>query len=207
MSRRSALSLTVLAMFFCAGFASHGERSDHEAVPGPAFKQAQRLEVRIPVEDFSLTDQNGRPFRFQTLKGKVVLVAFAYTTCPDVCPLMTAAMRSVQQDLSEGERGSVYLLTITTDPEVDAPQVLASYAKRYRVDFSNWGFLTGEAEALSPVWKNFGVKVRRIARGLIDHTALTAVIDPKGVMRFAYHGTSPDPKVVLKDIRTLLNRP
>lgn len=207
MSRPKNTSAAILALISLVVFGTHDHGFGHEPTLHPLAREAQRREVRIPVEDFSLTDQNGRPFRFQTLKGKVVLVAFAYTTCPDVCPLMTAAMRSVQQYLNEGERSSVYLLTITTDPEVDAPQVLASYAKRYRVDFSNWGFLTGEAEALSPVWKNFGVKVRRIARGLIDHTALTAVIDPKGVMRVAYHGTSPDPKVVLKDIRTLLNRP
>lgn len=207
MSHPTNTSTAILTLIFLVVFGVHDHGFGHEPILHPLARQAQRREVRIPIEDFSLTDQNSRPFRFRSLEGKVILLAFAYTTCPDVCPLMTAAMRSVQQNLSAEERGSVYLLTITTDPEIDAPEVLASYAKRYRVDFSNWGFLTGEADALGRVWKNFGVKVQRIARGLIDHTALTAVIDPKGVMRFAYHGTSPDPKVVLKDIRTLLPSP
>ena len=51
----------------------------------------QRREVNVPIEDFVLIDQNGRAFDFQTLRGKVVVVTFGYTTCPDICPLTTAA--------------------------------------------------------------------------------------------------------------------
>jgi len=167
-------------------------------------KAAQRREVRIPIRDFSLTDQNGREFKFQSVKNKAILVAFAYTTCPDVCPLVTAAMRQVQQELSAPERAAVYLITVTTDPEVDEPKVLASYAKRYGIDPSNWSLLTGKEHSLGEVWKNFGVKVHRKARGLIDHTPLTAVVDSARTMRIAYLGTAPDPKLVLKDIRAVL---
>jgi protein SCO1 len=134
------------------------------------------------------------------------LIAFAYTTCPDVCPLITAAMRRVQADLSATEQQAVYLLTVTTDPEVDEPKILAAYAQRYGADVSSWVFLTGDVASLDKVWRSFGVKVQRKARGLIDHTPLTAVIDQRGVMRFAYYGTSPDPKTVLRDVRSLLAR-
>lgn len=175
------------------------------AASSPVVAQrAQRREVQMPVRDFSLTDQRGRRFRFQTVRGRVILLAFGYTTCPDVCPLITAAMREVQANLIPAERNTVFLLTVTTDPEVDEPEVLASYSKRYGADLSNWAFLTGNEQSLAQVWKNFGVRVHRKARGLIDHTALTAVIDQRGAMRFAYYGASPDPKVVLQDIRSLL---
>lgn len=167
-------------------------------------QKLQRREVNIPIQSFSLTDQGNQNFKFESFKGKVLLVDFAYTTCPDVCPLMTAAMRSVQDELTPAERKLVHLVMVTTDPEVDSPAVLASYAKRYRVDLSNWSFLTGDETSLAKVWKNFGVGVKRIARGLVDHTPLTALVDQKGVMRFAYYGTAPDPKMVLKDIRTLV---
>jgi len=70
----------------------------------------------------------------------------------------------------------VFLLSVTTDPEVDRPKVLKSYAERYQAEFSNWSFLTGDVRALTAVWKNFGVKVERKARGLVNHTSLTAVI-------------------------------
>jgi protein SCO1/2 len=167
---------------------------------------AQRSAVRIPIGDFALVDQNGRPFQLRSIKGKVIVVDFAYTTCPDVCPLMTAALRTVQTSLGASEHDTVYLLTVTTDPEVDTPPVLAAYAKRYRADVSNWAFLTGDPSSLAQVWKSFGVKVIRRARGLVDHTPLTAVMDQSGNVRFAYHGAAPDPKAMLQDIRSLLRQ-
>jgi len=169
-------------------------------------QKLERREVHIPIQDFSLTDQSNQIFKFQSFKGKLLLVDFAYTTCPDVCPLMTVAMRSVQDELKAAERNLVHLIMVTTDPEVDSPAVLASFAKRYRVDLSNWSFLTGAESSLAKVWKNFGVGVKRKARGLVDHTPLTAIIDQKGVMRFAYYGTAPDPKMVLRDMRTLVSQ-
>lgn len=193
----------LLASVFIAG----GERSALAHDPGASLaeKVTPRRQVRLPIGKFSLTDQTGKPFAFDTLRGKLVLVGFIYTTCPDVCPLMTASMRLVQDRLKPGESKSVHLLSITTDPEVDTPEVLASYARRYKVDFSNWSFLTGDEPALSRVWKLFGVKVQRKARGLVAHTPLTALVDGAGAMRFAYYDTSPDQKIVLRDIRRLLD--
>jgi protein SCO1/2 len=193
--------LAALATFhFFAGAAAIAGQSHAEM-------GVQRRQVRLPIRNFSLIDQSSRPFAFNALKGKVVLVNFAYTTCPDVCPLLTAAMRRVQESLSASERGSVHFMTVTTDPEIDEPKVLASYAQRYGADLSNWSFVTGPETSLRPIWKNFGVGVRRVARGLIDHTPLTAVIDKNGTMRVAYHGAAPDPAVMLQDIRSLLAQP
>ena len=181
-----------------AGAAPHGSHNG----PNPA----QRSEVRIPIRNFVLNDQNGRRFDLASLKGRIVLVDFAYTTCPDVCPLMTAALRTVQTNLSSTERNWVYLLTVTTDPEVDSPKVLAAYAKRYQADLANWAFLTGDQSSLSEAWRSFGVKVVRRARGLVDHTPLTALIDQEQNMRFGYHGAAPDPKILLRDMRSLLGK-
>ena len=176
----------------------------HDQSVAQKAKGAERREVRIPIEDFTLMDQTARAFKFQSLRGKVAIIAFAYTTCPDVCPLITAAMRQTQEGLTKDERASAYFVTITTDPEIDTPKVMAAYAKRYGVDPANWAFLTGDEAALKKVWKNFGVGVQRKARGLIDHTTLTAVVDRSGTMRIAYIGASPDPKAILQDVRKLL---
>jgi protein SCO1/2 len=184
--------------------AASGRSWSHDPTAAEKAKGAERREVRIPVEDFTLTDQTSRAFKFQSLRGKVAIVAFAYTTCPDVCPLITAAMRQTQEGLTKDERASTYFVTITTDPEIDTPRVMAGYAKRYGVDTTNWAFLTGDEAALKKIWKNFGVGVQRKARGLIDHTTLTALVDRSGTMRIAYVGTSPDPKAILTDLRKLL---
>ena len=114
----------------------------------PREVRAQRRSARVPINDFALTDQNGAPFEFKNLAGKVVVVEFAYTTCPDVCPLITASLRQVQSGLTQEERKSVQLLTITTDPEIDSPQVLTAYAKRYGAEFDNWSVLTREGTTL-----------------------------------------------------------
>ena len=169
-------------------------------------KNVERRAVVVPINEFTLVDQNSRELQFSKLTGRVVVVAFAYTTCPDVCPLITAALRQVQNGLTPDEHKKVFLLTITTDPEIDSPKVLAGYGKRYGADFANWSFLTGDQAELQKVWKNFGVGVKRKGRGLVDHTPLTAVVDRQGKMRVAYVGPSPDAKVVLRDVRGLLAR-
>lgn len=183
---------------------SQGRAFGYDPTPPAGAKTALRREVRIPIKDFSLTDQTGRSFEFKALRGKNILFSFIYTTCPDICPLTTASMRWVQKNLSQAERGGFFFLSVTTDPEVDRPQVLRSYAERYEVDFSNWSFLTGDLQMLAPVWKAFGVKVQRKGRGLVSHTSLTALVDTKGVMRFGYYDKSPDHKRILQDIRALL---
>ena len=168
------------------------------------IKSVERREVQVTIEDFTLVDQNAHEATFRQLAGRVVVVAFAYTTCPDVCPLITAALRRVQVGLTPAERKKVFLLTITTDPEIDSPTVLANYGKRYSADFTNWSFLTGDQAALKKVWQNFGVGVNRKGRGLVDHTPLTALVDRQGKMRVGYVGPSPDAKLVLRDVRRLL---
>jgi len=176
----------------------------HHPGSGSKAHELERREVNMPIPDFSLTDQKGEPFEFKTLRGKIVLLTFVYTTCPDVCPLVTVSMRSVQKDLSPKERESVYLLSVTTDPEIDKPEILKSYGERHQVDFTNWSLLTGDIQQLVLLWKAFGIRVLRKARGLVSHTSLTALMDGKGIMRYVYHGTAPDPKIILEDLRTLL---
>lgn len=175
------------------------------SAPHSALKAVERRAVKLAIGDFTLTDQSGKNFQFKNLRGKVVVVAFAYTTCPDVCPLITAALRQVQTNLSNGERQNSHLLTVTTDPEIDSPKVLAGYAKRYGAELSGWSFLTGDESTLKSVWKNFGVGVKRKARGLVNHTPLTAIVDRHGVLRFVYIGPSPEVKLVLRDVRSLMS--
>ena len=174
------------------------------SAPHSTLKPVERRQVNLPIADFTLTDQGGKSFQFKNLRGKVVVVAFAYTTCPDVCPLITAALRQVQSKLSVDERKDSHLLTVTTDPEIDSPKVLTSYAKRYGAELDTWSFLTGNETALKSVWQNFGVGVKRKGRGLVDHTPLTAIVDRHGVLRVAFIGASPNVSVVLNDIRSLL---
>lgn len=176
--------------------------------PGPPKKlEVGRKVVQIGTPDFTLTNQEGRPFHMRSLRGKVVLVSFIYTTCPDVCPLLTARFSSIQRSLREKNHTGVYLVSITTDPEVDIPKVLKAYAERFEADFRSWVFLTGDEKELSKVWEAFGVKVKKRAKGLVQHTGFTTLIDRQGARRVDYLSDSWTEKEVLKDIVRLVKEP
>ncbi len=169
------------------------------------YKTSSREGVRELTIDslapvFTLTDQQERPFNLAELRGKVVLMTFIYTSCVDACPLLTAGFAALQRKLNEkGQRG-VFFLSITTDPEIDTPKILKSYAKRYRADLSSWFFLSGKPEDLKRVWRDYGVRVQRRAKGLINHTFLTLLIDQAGVLRRRYFGSLIDVETILNDI-------
>lgn len=118
--------------------------------------------------------------------------------------MFTANLAQLQRALKNGPAGDLFFVSITTDPEVDSPKVLKSYAQRYSADFQNWAFLTGTEAQMKPVWKGFGVRVVRRGRGLIQHTSLTTVIDREGIRRFNYFGEKWQLKDLQNDIAGLL---
>jgi protein SCO1/2 len=178
----------------------------HAHVPGASRlvqPTGEMLNTKAP--DFILLNQEGHRFDSTKLRGKVVVVNFIFTTCTDVCPLFTAHFAQLQRALKNGA-GDLYFVSITTDPEVDSPKVLKSYAQRYGADFQNWAFLTGTDAQMKPVWKGFGVRVVSKGRGLVQHTSLTTVIDREGVRRFNYFGEKWQLKDLQKDIAGLLEK-
>jgi len=176
----------------------------HEPTAGKVAPNTAALNVKAP--DFVLTDQNGARFDSTKLHGKVVVIDFIYTTCTDVCPLFTANFAQLQRELNKEHAGDVFLISITTDPEIDSPRVLKAYAQRYGAAFNNWAFLTGTEEQLKPVWKSLDIRVIRKGRGLIQHTSLTTVLDRQGIRRFNHFGEKWQTKDVLSDISSLLEK-
>lgn len=163
--------------------------------------------VRQPVEgrapEFQLVDQSSRPLALRDLQGKVVLLTFIYSSCSDICPLLTQAMAVLQRRLAPEERRRVFFLSVTVEPEMDIPAVLRAYAGRHGADLSAWAFLTGSAEAVRAVWQSFGLTVHRRAKGVVDHPGWTLLIDREGMVRYRYLGVMLEPETVLEDIRKL----
>ena len=176
--------------------------SAHVPIP-PKKTEIGRRESNSPAKDFTLVDQSGAPFHFKPASGKYVLVTFVYTSCPDVCPLLTAKFAAIQRALDEEKRGDYMLLTISTDPERDTPAKMNAYAQLFKANLRHWRFLTGSHKDLAPVWKDFGVLVRELGNGQIQHTNLTTLIDPRGVRRVDYYGDKWQEKEVLRDLRAL----
>jgi protein SCO1 len=98
------------------------------------------------VPPFSLTERDGRGITLSDLRGKVWIVNFIYTNCPDTCPIQSAQMRQIQ----DGFKNEKYLrlVSITVDPTRDTPEVLSEYAKRFSADPTRWFFLTGNKKAI-----------------------------------------------------------
>jgi len=174
----------------------------HIPIP-PKKGEIGRRESSAPAPSFVLVDQSGKAFQFNPATGKLLLVTFVYTACPDVCPLFTAKLASIQRTLEEEKRDDYLLLTITTDPARDTPAKMKAYAQAFHADFQRWHFLSGNREALAQVWKDFGVTVKDLGNGQIQHTNLTTLIDPQGIRRVDYYGDKWQEKEILKDLARL----
>ena len=100
------------------------------------------------VPPFALTTQNGSTFSSDSLKGKVWVADFFFTTCNGPCPRMSSQMRRLQERLRQNREtlNSVRLLSITIDPKNDTPPVLLEYSGHFRSDPRIWSFLTGPEE-------------------------------------------------------------
>lgn len=157
------------------------------------------------ARDFALTDHTGKPRTLADFKGKVVVLFFGYTQCPDVCPTTMAEMANVMQQLGP-QAGQVQVLFVTLDPERDTPALLAQYVPAFDKRFLG---LYGDAAATARVAKEFKVFYSKVAGSTpdsytIDHTAGTYVFDRSGKLRlFIRHGQPAD--TIVHDIRQLLS--
>ena len=86
--------------------------------------------------------------------GKVVVVAFLFTRCPDICPVVSANLAFIAEELGEQHGSEVQILTVTVDPWTDNSTILENYATSRSLE---WPHLTGSVEELEPVWMNFDV--------------------------------------------------
>lgn len=168
------------------------------------IEPSRRIAVNQKAPRLTLVDQDGKPFISEDrLHGKIVAMNFIYTTCSDVCPLFTVEFARLQRALKGQPRQDFFLVSITTDPEIDTPKVLKAYAQRFEADFQNWAFLTGNELQMKQVWKAFGVQVIRRGRGLVQHTNLTTLIDARGSRRINFLGPQWQFGDLLKDMRAL----
>jgi protein SCO1/2 len=166
-------------------------------------KASARLSRIGPAPDFALTRQDGARVGLADLRGKVVVVTFVYANCADTCPLLTAKLVGIQQQLgADGAR--VRFVAITVDPENDTPEALRRYAEGHGAEAPGWMFLTGTEGEIGDVARRYGIYVKKWQTGDVDHTFLTSVIDGEGVLRVQYQGVRFDPGEFLRDLRSLL---
>lgn len=152
----------------------------------------------------SLTDHHGKPASLKDFKGKVVVLFFGYTHCPDVCPTTMSDMAQAMKQLGK-DADNVQVLFVTLDPARDTPDVLAKYVPYFDPRFL--GLYGTEAE-IAETAHNFKISASKQppdARGnySIDHSAGTYVYDKQGKIRL-YFNYGASPATMAHDLRLLM---
>lgn len=154
--------------------------------------------------DFSLRGSDGTELKLSHYRGKVVILAFGFTSCPDVCPTTLATLAETRKKLGE-QAHELQVLYITVDPETDNPERLRKYLGSFDPTFVGG---TGTAEELADVRQNYGIAATRKTLGTsytFSHSSFTYLIDRNGRLRalMPYEQSSDD---YAHDVKILLNR-
>jgi protein SCO1/2 len=192
---RGSLLLTMfagVAMLVANGIASASEFHTSD-VTGQGYGDVMPL----------LVDQDGRVYSRDDFKGRVTVLLFGFTHCPDLCPTALSNLSAVLDQLGE-DRDRVRIAFITVDPERDTPEVLRDYMSAFGPNFVA---LTGEAVAIRKAAKTFKVFFQKIPLPggdyTMDHSAVIYVIDPQARVRLMFTANR-QPEDIAHDILELL---
>lgn len=144
-----AVHWTFLCVVACLLLLALAGCSRSEAFQGTVFTTPR------PAAIFQLQDQFGRPFSLSDHRGRVVLLTFLYTSCPDVCPIVTSQLREVHQMLGQ-DAGRVSFVAVSVDPERDTVEAARAYSEKWDM-LDKWTYAVGSREELSPVWAAYYV--------------------------------------------------
>ncbi|HYM90698.1 MAG TPA: SCO family protein [bacterium] len=163
--------------------------------------------------DFRLADQDGHPVSLSGLRGKVVVLTFLYTHCPDACPLIADALHRAYGQLGSTSARTAFL-AVSVDPNGDTPQAIHQFLDEHHVQ-GELMYLHGTLAQLRPVWAHYyvgsdankvnpaAVATAAPAPGQINHTAIVYVIDPRGRLRAFLAGDTLDPQTLVTDVKAL----
>jgi protein SCO1/2 len=156
------------------------------------------------VPEFSLIERTGKKISLKELRGGIWIADFIYTSCTDTCPLQTAEMAKLQNELLN-EPG-LKLVSFSVDPEKDTPPVLTRYANQFNADRERWLFLTGEKKQVTELVQNgFHLSATSASNepDLILHSPRLVLVDRQGEIRGYYDSRD---QAALRRLRTDLRR-
>lgn len=225
---RYAIPIIFIIGLFAAGFLggnllNAGFQSPSQSVSADTSRPASGAVVDPPhrLQNFTLTASTGDPISLSDLRGRVVLLLFGYTHCPDICPTTLADYRRVKQTLGEAAN-EVEFVFISVDAARDTPEVLAEYLGQFDADFIG---MTGTEATLRRIGAEYGLLFQQetiSARHeheaghehqheaaldqenyFVQHTSPSFLVDRDGYLRMVYFYGTP-PEVITEDIRQIL---
>ncbi len=156
-------------------------------------------------KDFRLQDDKGSLRTLADFRGKVVLIFFGFTQCPDVCPTALAVAVEALQMLG-ADASKVQVLFVSLDPERDTPDILQAYAGSFHPSFIG---LRADVAQTQQTAEHFKVFFRKVSQGgsyTLEHTAMTYIFDTSGQLRLAFRA-GQSALSLAEDIKQLLAEP
>ena len=201
------------------------------ACSSPEAIRGTELTSREIATSFTLTNQFAQPVSLADYRGKVVLLTFLYTGCPDICPVTTANIRDAY-DLLGDNTEDLAIVAVSVDPERDTPEEAHAFSDRWEMT-DRWDFLTGLRDDLEPIWKAYYIDPSvdshsdgdatsvatlqaRPAGGaaalrqdineryLVTHSSPVYLIDREGIVR-VLHTLPFEPEALAQDVRVLMD--
>ncbi len=172
----------------------------------PVVYQGSLIDPPFSANDFTLRDQYENEYTLSKQTGKVVLIFFGYTSCPDVCPTTLADFKRIAELLGE-KTSDVEFVMITADPDRDTPEKMGAYVNAFRPEFIG---LSGTQAELDKVYSDYGVFVEKeesdsALNYLVSHTSRVYVVDQDGNLRLTFpYGLGA--RAMADDIANLLER-
>ncbi len=173
--------------------------------PKPEFKNIDITGSTAFGKDFSLLDPDGKVRTLADFKGKVVVMFFGYTQCPDICPTTLTEMQQVMTILGP-QSDKVQVLFVTVDPERDTAAILKQYVPAFDPRFL--GLRPTDDAALEKIGKDFKIYYKKVPGNspgsyTMDHTAGSYAFDPDGRLRL-YIKHAQGPETLAHDLKELL---
>jgi len=156
------------------------------------------------ISDFELINQNGQKITQEFYSNKIYVADFFFTTCQDICPIMTKNMYKLQEELKDDN--DILFLSHTVIPEVDTVQQLKEYSIKNKIDDSKWNLVTGDKKQIYDLARKSYLAVEDTEYGEFDmiHTENFMLIDKKRQIRGFYDGTNDlEIEKLLEDIEIL----
>ncbi len=194
MSVRAALAAAALAAL-CAGCGASSQAARQSRFEGKA------IPAGTSAQDFALRDQNGRLIKLSEQRGRLVLLAFLYTHCTDICPLIANALDTAVRSLGP-DAASVRILAVSVDPAGDTPTLVRRYVREHRLG-PEFHWLLGTQAQLAPVWQDYNVLVEGRPADKVVHSGPVFLIDRSGRPRLFY-APLPRESAYEHDLRALL---
>lgn len=205
MNRLRVLPVLILAVVALAGCGATGTEDAvvSQSTQSP-FRGGQVLPLQ-PAPEIGLKTVDGDVVKMADLRGKVVLVTFVYSHCPDICILIVESMKAARLKLGKQAR-DVVLVAVSVDPKGDTPKAVKEFLVRHNVRDS-LRYVIGTRAQLEPVWSSWAVAVQEDFEhpSIVEHSGVVWIVDPNGNRAVYFPVSSVKANDLVHDIKLVLD--